>query len=53
MLTAETSRLGFWIMSWASFMYSAKVGPAVQLAEVREDLVADDAQHLGSASVSA
>ena len=25
MLTAETSRLGFWIMSWASVMYSAKV----------------------------
>ena len=25
MLTAETSRLGFWMRSWASVMYSAKV----------------------------
>ena len=47
MLTADTSRLGFWIMSWASVMYSAKVDSlSPSDAEVREDLVPHELEHL-------
>ncbi len=52
MLTAFTRRLGFWIISCASFMNSAKAVPlaAVDL-EMREDLVAHEREHLVGAQV--
>ena len=54
MLTADTSRLGFWIISWASFMYSANVFFVASVPfplpprprEVGKELVPHDLQHI-------
>ena len=52
MLTALTRRLGFWIISCASFMNSAKAVPLVEaLLKVRKHLVPHQGQHAIRAKV--